>query len=69
MTKQKFVIYSPNESASNRDAGYWSNHAGWTTIDQATLFDWLPDSMPTSVGNDARVLVYSHAPHAEVLHG
>lgn len=52
-----FVIYSPNESASNDDAGFWSSTSGWTVLKHATQFsaaERVSLRMPLSTGNDAR---------------
>jgi len=52
-----FVIYSLSEaSASDDDAGWWSNDDGWTTVDLATRFtakEKQGHGPPFSFGNDA----------------
>jgi len=66
----KFVIYSLNEANTSEDRpGFWSNEDGWTTFEDATQFDWLPDTLPMCLGNDARVIAMgllapiSESPH------
>jgi hypothetical protein len=52
-----YVIYSPNESAVNDGAGFWSNQYGWTELDSATRFSCYEKQtldLPVSTGQDAR---------------
>lgn len=52
-----WAIYSPNESASNNDRGFWHRELGWQERDAASLFSAeqldQPD-LPDSSGRDAR---------------
>jgi hypothetical protein len=53
-----YVIYSPNESASNSGAGYWSNNDGW--VDDAGNLTFFSEAerqefeLPLSIGCDAK---------------
>lgn len=52
-----YVIYSPNESATNSGAGYWSNNDGW--VDDAGSLTFFSETerqefeLPLSIGRDA----------------
>jgi hypothetical protein len=66
--EEKFVIYSPNESAmSNDGAGFWSNKDGWTEIWGATMFTKsevanFANRLPVSTGSDARFVSTAQPP-------
>ena len=60
----RWVLYSPNESAISDSAGFWSNEFGWVQLDQATQFsleDALDAELPVSVGRDARFVTWQDA--------
>ena len=64
-----YVVYSPNESATNGGAGFWSNDAGWCEFDDATLFshsEIQTVQLPLSLGQDAR---WVNAAEAELHYG
>jgi hypothetical protein len=59
-----YVIYSPNESAINDGAGFWSNQNGWTELDEATKFlhsEKQTLNLPISTGQDAKWVLYDEA--------
>lgn len=66
-----FVIYSPNEAAVTGDAaGYWQNEFGWTTFENATVFNSEERhnlNLPNSTGNDARWMDYVPSEAQEAL--
>lgn len=60
----KFVIYSPNESAINSGCGFWSNEQGWVDFGNATLYTHDESrrlNMPVAVGNDVVWLLWEQA--------
>ncbi len=57
MSKNHFMIYSPNESATNYGRGFWSNRSGWVDVEDATLYtedEQKIVSLPMSLGNDRK---------------
>lgn len=54
----KYVIYSPNENASNSEKGYWSEFLDtWVERELATVYTDTPEVLPISVGGDALVVL------------
>lgn len=54
-----FLVYSPNESASNAGNGFWTKK-GWGDIEDAITYSVEDISifpLPNSVGNDARFVL------------
>ena len=65
----RYVAHSPNESATNAGAGFWSNDAGWCEFDDATLFshsEIQTVQLPLSIGQNAR---WVNAAEAELHYG
>lgn len=69
-----FMIYSPNEAATNSGRGFWLNRNGWVEIQDATLFtedEKEKASLPMSLGDDRRWvpldLDYSCSEHNNLL--
>lgn len=61
-----YVIYSPNESAINDGAGFWSNQGRWTELDEASKFshsEMKTMEMPVSTGQDARCVLFNEVRH------
>lgn len=59
----KFVIYSPNESALT-GKGFWNIKNGWGVIDNATRYSEQikeTQKLPISTGNDARYVLLEEA--------
>lgn len=57
MSKNHFMIYSPNESATNSGYGFWSKNHGWVEIQDATLYtedEQKIVSLPMSLGNNRK---------------
>ena len=51
-----YVIYSANEAQMLDGSGFWSNEAGWTGLEDATLFteeERAEFALPESTGGDA----------------
>ena len=51
-----YVIYSANEAQMLDGSGFWSNEAGWTGLEDATLFteeERAESALPESTGGDA----------------
>lgn len=62
--EDKFVIYSPNESALSSGAGFWCNTDGWVDLPSATVFlaaEREMISLPLSTGSDARYVALEEA--------
>jgi len=61
----RYAAYSPNESAINSGAGFWSNQEGWTDQEHATSFS-LDEArtlnLPLSVGQDAQWVPFPDQP-------
>lgn len=64
MEHKLYVIYSPNESATQDGAGFWNNEFGWMELDDATRY---PEAkrraceLPKSLGDDARWVLFDDA--------
>lgn len=61
MVIKPYVIYSPNESAIQDGAGFWSNESGWVDLDDATRFTEAEKhsfSLPKALGDDARWVLF-----------
>ena len=59
-----YAIYSPNESAINAGAGFWSNEKGWCDLDVAARFthaEKVKLALPIAVGRDARWVLWDNA--------
>jgi|LakWasM116_HOW13_FD_contig_41_233141_length_2962_multi_16_in_0_out_0_3 hypothetical protein len=57
----KYVIYSPNESAINSGCGFWSNRDGWVNFGNATFYtddEAQRFNLPVATGNDAVWLLW-----------
>ena len=56
---QNWLIFSLSESQKCDGSGYWSTTYGWTSFDLATRFEPTKREFPSSIGDDA-VLVLAN---------